>query len=84
MRLVKVGYTDVSITWLPPTTGIGESIKEYLVRLVTMDTNGSKVLSATEKVQSALEKTNIKITGLAMGFKYGISVKVRMYPFGSV
>ena len=77
LRLVNVGYTDVSITWSPPpTTGKGETIKEYLVRYVTMDTNGSKILTGTEKIQSALAKTNVNITGLAMGFLYGFSVKV--------
>ena len=41
-----------------------------------MDPNGSKILIGTEKIQSALTKTNINITGLAMGFMYGFSVKV--------
>ena len=77
LRLVNVGYTDVSITWSPPpTTGKGETIKEYLVRYVTMDTNGSRIMTGTEKIQSALTKTNVNITGLAMGFMYGFSVKV--------
>ena len=80
LRLVNVGYTDVSITWSPPpTTGKGETIKEYLVRYVTMDTNGSRIMVGTEKIQSALTKTNVNITGLAMGFMYGFSVKVRIY-----
>ena len=75
--LVNAGYTDVSITWSPPLiTGQGETVKEYLVRYVTMDPNGSKILKGTEKIQSALTKTNINITGLAMGFMYGFSVKV--------
>ena len=77
LRLVKVGYTDVSIKWSPPpTTGKGETIKEYLVRYVTMDPKGSNILTGTEKIQSALTKTNVNITGLAMGLMYGFSVKV--------
>ena len=80
LRLVKVGYTDVSITWSPPpATGKGETIKEYLVRYVTMDTNGSNTVKGTEKIQSALAKTNINVTGLAMGSLYGFSVKVYVF-----
>ena len=77
LRLVRVGYTDVSITWSPPpNTGKGERIKEYLIRYVTMDATGSKVMAGTEKIQSALTNTNINVTGLAMGILYGFSVKV--------
>ena len=76
LRLVKVGYTDVSITWSPPNTRMGKTIKEYLVRYVTMDATGSKVMAGTEKIHSALKNTNINVTGLAMGFMYGFSVQV--------
>ena len=80
LRSVKVGYTDVSITWSPPpTTGKGETIKEYIVRYVTMDTNGSRIKTGTENIQSAMTKTNVNITGLAMGYMYGFSVKVRIF-----
>ena len=48
LRVVKVDYTDVSITWSPSTTGKGETIKEYLIRYITMDTNGKEILG-TEK-----------------------------------
>ena len=81
LRLVKVGYTDASITWTPPNTGKTEVIKEYIVRCVTMDTNGSKVIIGTERVQSALKKTNINVTGLSMGYMYGFSVKVSKNSF---
>ena len=77
LRLVKVGYTDVSITWSPPpNTRMGKTIKEYLVRYVTMDATGSKVMAGTEKILSALKNTNINVTGLAMGFMFGFSVQV--------
>ena len=57
LRLVNVGYTDVSITWSPPsTTGKGETIKEYLVRYVTMDTNGSRIMTGTERFKALWQK----------------------------
>ena len=39
LRLVKVGYSNVSFTWSAPNTGNGERIVEYLVKYNTMDTN---------------------------------------------
>ena len=57
LRLVNVGYTDVSITWSPPpTTGKGETIREYLVRYVTMDTNGSRIMTGTERFKALWQK----------------------------
>ena len=79
LRLVKVGYSNVSLAWSAPNTGIGETIVEYLVKYNTMDTNGSRSVQGTEKIQSALTKTYFEITGLAMGFLYGVSVKVSYY-----
>ena len=76
LRLVKVGYSNVSFTWSAPNTGNGERIVEYLVQYNTMDTNGSRSVQGTGKIQSALRKTYFEITGLAMGFLYGFSVKV--------
>ena len=76
LRLVKVGYSNVSFTWSAPNTGNGEKIVEYLVRYNTMDTNGSRSIQGTEKILSALTKTYFEITGLTMGFLYGFSVKV--------
>ena len=76
LRLVKVGYSNVSFTWSAPNIGNGEGIVEYLVKYNTMDTNGSRSVQGTEKIESALTKTYFEITGLAMGFLYGFSVKV--------
>ena len=76
LRLVKVGYSNVSFTWSAPNTGNGENIVEYLVRYNLMDTNGRRSVQGTEKIQSALTKTYFEITGLTMGFLYGFSVKV--------
>ena len=82
LRLVKVGYSNVSFTWSAPNTGNGERILEYLVKYNTMDTNGSKSVQGTEKIQSALTKTYFEITGLTMGVVYGFSVKVCFnYPY---
>ena len=76
LRLVKVSYSNASITWSAPLTGNGEKIMEYLVKYQIMDVNGSSPVQGTEKIQSALTKTNIEITGLTMGILYGFSVKV--------
>ena len=76
LRLVEVGYSNVSFTWSVPNTGNGERIVEYLVKYNTMDANGSRSVQGTEKIQSALRKTYFEITGLTMGFLYGFSVKV--------
>ena len=76
LRLVKVGYSNVSFTWSAPNIGNGEKIVEYLVRYNTMDTNGSRSIQGTEKILSALTKTYFETTGLTMGFLYGFSVKV--------
>ena len=76
LRLVKVGYSNVSFIWSAPNIGNGEGIVEYLVKYNTMDTNGSRSVQGTEKIQSALTKTYFEITGLTMGVVYGFSVKV--------
>ena len=76
LRLSKVGHSNLSFTWSAPNTGNGERIVEYLVKYNTMDTNGSRSVQGTEKIQSALIKTGVEITGLTMGFLYGFSVKV--------
>ena len=81
LRLVKVGYNNVSITWSAPRTGKGEKAMEYLVKYQIMDVNGSSPMQGTEKIQSALTQTNIEITGLTMGMMYGFSVKVRVTVF---
>ena len=77
LRIVKVGYSNASITWSAPLTGNGEKFIEYLVKYQIMDVNGSSTVQGTEKIQSALTKTDIEITGLTMGILYGFSVKVR-------
>ena len=54
LRLVKVSYSNASITWSAPLIGNGEKIMEYLVKYQIMDVNGSSSVQGTEKIQSAL------------------------------
>ena len=83
LRLVKAGYNKVSIKWSAPHSGNGEKVIEYLVKYQIMDVNGSSSVQGTGKIQSALTKTDIEITGLAMGILYGFSVKVSVVVYCS-
>ena len=77
LSLVKADYNNVSITWSPPyNIGAGEIVTEYLVKYQTMAADGRSLVQGTEKVQSALAKTNLEVTGLVMGMMYSFSVKV--------
>lgn len=74
---VNADLYSISISWSPPLMlARGENVIEYHVRYFIMDFNGSVTIVGSQKIQSALKKTYIKITSLAQGEVYQFSVKV--------
>ena len=76
LNFVNADLHSVAISWSPPNFGTGEIVKENLVKYSIMDLNGSRVMAGTQKIQSALKKSHIKVESLAQGTIYQFSVKV--------
>ena len=76
LRVGKIDFHSISITWVAPKIVKDSTIAEFLVKYVVLNNEGNSSITGTEKIRSAQRSTSFLITDLAMGTLYGISVAV--------